>query len=342
MNRTILIITVVGLMVLSGWVSPGLAEPVKKEYTLHLVTEMPIKHTITKSAELMSKRASDLSGGKINIIVHPGSSMFKHSVIPEATMSGGCDMSIADATFWARHARGMSFWAVPFLIPPSVSVQKLEQATMKYFNKILLLQGGKVLGFSYYGYAEGLATTNKKVIKPVDVKGLKFRIYDRTHLVGFKAFGAAPVVMSSKEVYISLQRGVLDGTMSGLSSIVHRRWMEVCKYLLVLPNLVSCPSHPFPIVINTRVWNSMEPAAQKIISQVAKEANRFSYMDVTKMVKENLKILRSSMEVYELKVGSPEWNVWKNALGEPGKKKFFKDNPKAGPELVKIINSLVN
>ena len=340
MKRLTVNLLIIGVII--AWSLPlsVLAGPVKKEYTLHLATQMPITHTITKAADLMAKRASELSDGKITIKVHPGGAMFSDRQIPEATMSRGCDIGISTANTWAKHARGMSFWEVPFLIPPSVPVGELVKETIPFFDKTLMAKGGKLLGYAYYGYIEGLVTAKKEVKKPSDVNGLKLRIYDRTHLPGFKAFGAAPVVMSSKEVYIGLQRGVLDGALSGLSSIVHRKWMEICKYVIAIPNLVSCPSHPFPIVVNRTVWESMEPAAQKIVMQSAADAAQFAEKDVKEMADKNLETLRSKMTVYKLEVGSPEWNEWKDALSGPGKEKFLKDNPKAGPAIVKMIEKL--
>ena len=337
-----LTVTLLTIGVIIAWSVPSfvLAGSVKKEYILHLATQMPIKHTITKAAYLMAKRASELSDGKITIKVHGGGAMFSDRQIPEAVMSAGCDIGISTANTWAKYVRGISFWEVPFLIPPSVQIDELVNESIPFFDKTLMAKGGKLLGYAYYGYIEGLATTKKQVKRPSDVKGLKLRIYDRTHLPGFKAFGAAPVVMSSKEVYIGLQRGVLDGALSGLSSIVHRKWMEVCKYVIAIPNLVSKPSHPFPIVINSKVWNSMEPAAQKILMQAVREAAQFAEKDVKEMAGKNLKILQSKMEVYKLEVGSPEWNEWKKALGAPGKAKFLRDNPKAGPEILKFIEKL--
>ncbi|OPX33328.1 MAG: hypothetical protein B1H11_12885 [Desulfobacteraceae bacterium 4484_190.1] len=304
MKRLTVNLLIIGVII--AWSLPlsVLAGPVKKEYTLHLATQMPITHTITKAADLMAKRASELSDGKITIKVHPGGAMFSDRQIPEATMSRGCDIGISTANTWAKHARGMSFWEVPFLIPPSVPVGELVKETIPFFDKTLMAKGGKLLGYAYYGYIEGLVTAKKEVKKPSDVNGLKLRIYDRTHLPGFKAFGAAPVVMSSKEVYIGLQRGVLDGALSGLSSIVHRKWMEICKYVIAIPNLVSCPSHPFPIVVNRTVWESMEPAAQKIVMQSAADAAQFAEKDVKEMADKNLETLRSKMTVYKLEVGS--------------------------------------
>ncbi|MCD6152751.1 MAG: TRAP transporter substrate-binding protein DctP [Syntrophobacterales bacterium] len=341
MKRLLIVLSVMLFLVLLSLPVPGSAGVVKKKYTLHLATQMPLTHTITKAAMVLAQRAAELSRNKINVVVHAGGAMFSDRQIPDATMSGGCDIGISTSNTWAKYVRGMSFWEVPFLIPPSVSVDKLAEATIPIFDKTLETKGGKLLGYAYYGYEEGIATTKVQLKRPVDVKGLKLRIYDRTHLPGFKAFGAAPVVMSSKEVYIGLQRGVLDGAVSGLSSINHRKWFEVCKYVIAIPNLVSCPSHPFPIAVNLNVWKGMEPAAQKILLQAATEAGRFTHEEVKKMVVKDLKTLRDSKaQVYELKAGSPEWNEWKNALGPAGKKKFLADNPKAGPVLIKMIKSL--
>jgi len=331
---------ITGLFIIFGFTSIVMADSVKKKYTLHLATQMPISHTITKAANLMATRADELSGGKIKIVVHGGGSMFKDREIPEATMSGGCDLGISTANTWGKHARGMSCFEVPFLIPPSVSTAKFVQETVDLFGKTLFAKGGKLLSYAYYGDLDGMVTAKIQVKKPGDVKGLKLRIYDRSLVAGLKANGAAPVVMSSKEVYIGLQRGVLDGAMSGISSVVHRKWMEVCDYVLVIPYFVCRPAHPFPIVMNRFVWQKMEPAAQKIITQVAEEARQFTAEDVKKAAKKNLALLQSKVTVYELVVGSPEWKEWQVALGVPGKKKFLEDNPKVGPQVIAIIDRL--
>ncbi|OPX35163.1 MAG: hypothetical protein B1H11_09535, partial [Desulfobacteraceae bacterium 4484_190.1] len=223
MKRLLIVLSVMLFLVSLSLPVPGSAGVVKKKYTLHLATQMPLTHTITKAAMVLAQRAAELSRNKINVVVHAGGAMFSDRQIPDATMSGGCDIGISTSNTWAKYVRGMSFWEVPSTIP--------------IFDKTLETKGGKLLGYAYYGYEEGIATTKVQLKRPADVKGLKLRIYDRTHLPGFKAFGAAPVVMSSKEVYIGLQRGVLDGAVSGLSSINHRKWFEVCKYVIAIPNL---------------------------------------------------------------------------------------------------------
>jgi len=340
MKKLTALFLITGLFMILGLTPVVMADTVKKKYTLHLAEPMPISHTITKAANLMAKRADELSGGKIKIIVHAGGSMFKDHDIPEATMTGGCDIAIGATATWSSHIPGVSFFDVPFLIPPSLSIEKLVQTTIDFFDKSVLAKGGKLLDCVYYGEMEALITTKKQVKKPGDVKGLKLRIYDRSLLAGFKNKGAAPMVMSSKEVYIGLQRGILDGAISGISSVVHRKWMEVCDYALVIPNLVSRPSHPFLIVANKLVWQKMEPAAQKIMMQVAKEARQYTVIGVKKAAIKNLARLGSKVTIYELEVGSLEWKQWQTALGVPGKKQFLKDNPKIGPQLIEIIDQL--
>jgi C4-dicarboxylate-binding protein DctP len=251
--------------------------PIKKTYRLTFATQMPLGHLVSRTGEFMAKRALELSNGKIKIKHFAGGTLFKDREIPEGVMSGGCSMGNATASTWAGHAPGLNFWDLSFAFISEQQLEKAAEALIPFFNEKLYAKGAKLLGFVTYGDGDGIGNIKRPLLKPSDLKGLKIRSFSNCVSATIEAAGGVPVVMSSAEVYIALQRGIIDGACSGTTSFVTRKWMEVIKYITIIDGMSPYPSRrPFPLAVNRDVWDGMEPAAQQIMMQVAKEAWEYS------------------------------------------------------------------
>jgi len=88
------------------------------------------------------------------------------------------------------------------------------------------------LGMVYLGTGStdvyGLITT-KPVVVPEDLQGLRLRTGGAPFSRWAEHFGAAPVTMSTAEVFESISQGTLDGSVSSLSDLLTLRLMEVIK-----------------------------------------------------------------------------------------------------------------
>lgn len=315
------------------------APVVKKKYRLSFATQMPLGHLVSRSGDLFVKRAGELSGGKIKIKHHCGGTLFKDKEIPEAVMSGGCSMGIATSSRWAGHAPGNHFWEIPFLFSKKKQVEKVADAVIPIIDKALYPKGGKLLGFVYYGDADVIGNSKKPVHKPSDLKGLKLRSFSVLLSKGLEAVGGTPVVMSSAEVYTAIQRGTLDGGISGSTTFVVRKWMEVVKYVTAVRGMICYPALPFTMAVNKNVWENMEPTAQKIMMQAAKETWRYSSDEVIKETNKAMQTLkaRANLKVHEIAFGSKELNEWRKGMSEPSKAKFLEIGGDMAPKILEIV-----
>jgi len=73
--------------------------------------------------------------------------------------------------------------------------------------------------------------------------------------------------MTAGDVYMGLDRGVIDGAITGYPAAFSRKWYEVAKYVLWTPVNSSCKA----ILMNKKVWNSMPPDVQANIEQAIQE-----------------------------------------------------------------------
>lgn len=96
-----------------------------------------------------------------------------------------------------------------------------------------------------------------------DFAGLKLRGYGELPSETIKALGASPVTMGSGEVYMAIQRGVVDGQTSGTTAMYDRKMFEVTKYLTIT-------NHAYPEFILAM----NEKSFQKTDSGTAKNSNR--------------------------------------------------------------------
>ncbi len=78
---------------------------------------------------------------------------------------------------------------------------------------------------------------DKQIRKPEDLKGLKIRVAGATAAEVAESLGATPVQMPINEVYNSLQTGLIDGVITGASTLSDFKLDEVANSFTIGANL---------------------------------------------------------------------------------------------------------
>ena len=83
----------------------------------------------------------------------------------------------------------------------------------------------------------------------------------------------------------------------------------------------------------------MEPAAQKIMMQAAKETWRYSSDEVLKETDKAMNTLeaRANLKVYKIGFGSKEWKEWQKVMFEPAKAKFLEIGGDMALKILEIV-----
>ncbi|WP_026402844.1 DctP family TRAP transporter solute-binding subunit [Actinomadura rifamycini] len=132
--------------------------------------------------------------------------------------------------------------------------------------------GARVLDVWFFGMRH--FTANSAIREPGDLKGLRMRFPDsEIYLENAKAVGAAPTAVAFEELYLSLQRGIIDGQENPIPTIASMSLAEVQSH-------VSLSGHQTGsqlIVINDDRWRELSAeqrrALQKAVSDT-RAANR--------------------------------------------------------------------
>jgi len=176
------------------------------------------------AADEIAKRTD----GRIDLKVFPASSLGKEVEINEGLGIGAVDIIYTGPSFVERYYGPIAISDYPFIM-------RGWDHWLSYRGSDLFAElsdgyhdatGNQVLGLVYYGQRH--VTSNKPILKPSDMEGLKIRVPNSPVMLMFpNAVGANPTPMAFSEVYLALQQGVVDAQENPLPTIKFKKFYEV-------------------------------------------------------------------------------------------------------------------
>ncbi|MDH2328691.1 TRAP transporter substrate-binding protein DctP [Cereibacter sp. SYSU M97828] len=204
------------------------------EETLRIGTSVPHNHYLTRSIKEFADEVTRRTDGEITFDIYDSGSLVSDQQLDEAVVNGTLDIGVVSASILAGTIPALNIFAVPFYFDTR---EKLDRAVPLGAPIRTLLDdeindiGAQALFWMPFGYI-ALVTRDKTVHTPADMQGLKIRTFGSTVSDFVESVGAAPVVTSGGEQFLALQRGIVDGGLTGWSSIVDRRLYEVTQYVI--------------------------------------------------------------------------------------------------------------
>ena len=158
-----------------------------------------------------------------------------------------------------------------------------------------------------------LTTKQTEVKKPADMAKLKIRVQPTgVYLDTIKAMGGNPTPMEFKEVYMSMQTGVIDGQENPLNVIATRAFYEVQGYLVLTGHITQNQV----VLISEKTFQALTPAQQQILVAAAREAGDFQNQILVDDEKGQLELVRSK----GMKVVQPDTVAFRAATADVYKK----------------------
>lgn len=296
------------------------------EFTARYATQLSKTFHLTESDYKFAKLVEQKTGGRLKIEVYPAGQLFKGRSIVKAITDGALQMGIVYSGAWNGQLPYIDIFDVPFVFKSMAEIDRAVNGPLgKMISRDLEKFNAKLLYMGYYGRSFELANRIRPLRTKADFKGLKVRCNLPTAVAAVAAMGGAPLKMSSSEVYMALQRKTIDGVVSGVQSIVKRKWNETCKYLTLTNGSFS----PWPVTVNTKFWNKLPPEIQKAVMDAAAEVGKMSLERAEKEDAAALLEAQKSMEVYVLKGDWPEARnaglaVWRKRTGDEKADKILK------------------
>lgn len=200
--------------------------------------------------------------------------------------------------------------------PTGLTMQQFAAATdgadgMKaVLDKQMQAKGAKLLAVTDLGPV--VIVSNKKVLTPADLKGVRIRVFSEGTASLFRELGAAPLQIPFADVYTSLQKGTIDAALIGFQGVQSQRMYEIAKFLVIPASFVGTGLQGY--VGNAAWWNGLTEADRKVVAEgiAAAEAHcRRKIIEDRNSLAEAYR--KQGMTVTSLEASMPEYKAWAEA-----------------------------
>ncbi len=212
-----------------------------------------------------AKRIEEATSGRIKTTVYPAEMLAKAMEQYDAVAAGTADLGLIFQGQFVGKFPLTEIIGQPFLPVPDAEIGSIVQ--WKLFEKFPAMQaeypGIKPLSIWTSTPFNGIYMVNKPIYKMEDLKGMKIRVSGAILSEEVKALGAAPTLIPMPELYLSLQKGVVDGAILHEERVLPVKLNELCKY--VTTGGVSLHTPAFAVIMNPKAWDSLPKDLQVIV-----------------------------------------------------------------------------
>ncbi|HDZ74853.1 sialic acid TRAP transporter substrate-binding protein SiaP [Aurantimonas sp. C2-6-R+9] len=231
----------------------------------HVYEESEPYHTCAVAASDKLKAATE---DRYSIEVFPASSLGKEVDINEGLGLGTVDIIYTGQLFAGRAYGPIAIGGAPFMFRDYDHWDKYRNSDL--FKELAEgyreASGNHVVATTYYGQRH--VTSNKPILKPEDMAGMKIRVPNAPLYMMFpKAVGANPTPIAFAEVYLALQQGTVDGQENPLPTIQAKKFYEVQSNI----NLTGHINDALLTIVGGPTWDQMDEADQTALTQVLTE-----------------------------------------------------------------------
>jgi TRAP-type C4-dicarboxylate transport system substrate-binding protein len=187
-------------------------------------------------------------------------------------------------------------------------------------------------------YPYNILTTDTLVKTMDDLNGLKLRVSGGIPTEFFQSLGASPMMVAMSDVYMNLQKGVLDGAVVPWSAIEIFKFYESAQNITIIPTYSPVAAR----VMNLEKWNSLPPDIQEAINSVngmerSKHWAHWTFDEAAGAAQQAIK--DAGYEMNEYVVPAEELTKWQDAA-RPFWDKWVEETTAAGyPEAQEILDT---
>lgn len=240
-------------------------------------------------AEALAAEAED-----IELVVHDSGTLGDEAELQGAAIDGTIDLVIA-ASF-SHFAPWAGVLEAPMLFRSNEDFRAFAHGSVgeSVLTDLADELGTVPLFIAPHEGPRAITTANTPIRYPDDLRGLKLRNPEvPAYTVMANAVEAVPVALDFSELYLALDRGVVDGQHNPLGHVVGQSFYEVQGYL----NMVPWGITPHVVTMSRYTWDRLTPEQQEAVCRAADTVSA-GYFDVAAAEREEtLESLQGSIEI---------------------------------------------
>lgn len=189
--------------------------------------------------EEFASQLAEISGGMMTINWNPASTLGNTTQHYAMLREGTLDLfsTAFDTASVLKNAEDFNALVVPYIFNDQAHFEKFlaSDVFQSMLDKVEGPNNVKFMGNICTNWPRQLSTSNKPILTPDDLKGMKIRTPESTSVISvWKAWGANPISISASELYAALENGMADGQDNNVISLYNNSYYEVQKYLIEL------------------------------------------------------------------------------------------------------------
>lgn len=232
--------------------------------------DMPLAYSATnyhsENAATFAAEITEATGGALEVVTHPGGSLYKGGEIFRAIRTGQAPIGERLISALGNEDPMFEIDALPFLATSFDEAMKLYKASKPAMQEILNAKGLTML-YAVPWPPQGLYNVNP-VNSAADMKGVKFRAYNAATSRLAELMGAVPTKIEAAEISQAFATGVAESMVSSGSTGYDRKIWEHVKYWYDIQAWM--PKNM--VIVNNEAWAGLDEATQKIVLTAAENA----------------------------------------------------------------------
>ena len=229
-------------------------------------------HPVHAAMVFLARRVAELSDHTVKVQIFPSGQLGSESECIEQVQRGALAITKTSAAAMEGFVPEMAAFSLPYLFRDNAHYWNVLNGPI---GKEMLTAGERVgmHGLCYYDAgSRSFYTTNRAVMTPADLKGMKIRVMQsRIAMDMITTMGGAPTPIPFGEIYTALQQGMVDGAENNPPSFFSSRHYEVAKNF----SLDEHARVPDVVIFSSAIWKGLSPQVQAWITQAARESVEF-------------------------------------------------------------------
>ena len=311
-----------GLLV---WQAPARAQQKPIVWNLPTVAAPTYFHTVNYNA--WAAKVKEKSGGRMEIRVHPASSLYPGPELIPAVLDGRSEVGTILASYLTDVFLEMGPLELPFM---TGSVEEHKKAALQlrpFYTEMLAKKGLKLLSIDTWPSQQIFSAAPIRTV--ADWKGKKLRVYGTDSANIARLLGAAPVNIAFGEVYSALEKRTVDGAMTSATNAEPMKFFEVAKFLDYWYLAGAAQEW---LVANQKAWDALPKDLQQVVLDSLKDVNleEKEWADAIaadKLARKRLPELGMTIvdppkeEIEKArKIAKGAWDIWLTRTGPDGKR----------------------
>jgi TRAP-type C4-dicarboxylate transport system substrate-binding protein len=223
-------------------------------------------HTINYTA--FGAKVKEKSGGRMEIRVHPASSLYPGPELIPAVLDGRSEVGAVLASYLTDVLLEMGPLELPFMTSNMQEHRKAAMQLRPFYTEMLAKKGLKLLSIDTWPSQQIFSTVPIRTV--ADWKGKKLRVYGSDSANIARILGAAPVNIAFGEVYSALEKRTVDGAMTSATNAEPMKFFEVAKYINYW--YIAGAAQEW-LVANQKAWDALPKDLQQVVLDAVKETN---------------------------------------------------------------------